>query len=195
MLGWVSIGAIAIFSIGEMLSSPKFSEFIGNFAPHDKKAMYLGFSQLSYAIGWTLEGKLGLTMYEHLASKDRFSRELLADRINDGAVTPPGAATLEELAAATGRAAGDLANVYHKNAAEFVAMLPQGEAFDWLVTLTRQSPDGLTDLMYATHNVAVVWYVFVAVGVISALGMLVYGKWLATLRSTPEPPEPAGLAG
>jgi len=78
--GWVCLGGIAIFSIGEMLSSPKFSEFIGNFAPDDKKAMYLGFSQIPLAIGWTLEGKLGPQLYDIFSSKDRFARELLAQR-------------------------------------------------------------------------------------------------------------------
>ncbi len=76
-LGWVSIGAIAVYSVGEMLSSPKFSEYIGNFAPADKKGMYLGFSQISLAIGWTLEGQVGPRLYDQFSSKDRFARELL----------------------------------------------------------------------------------------------------------------------
>ncbi len=79
-LGWLSVGAIAVFSVGEMLSSPKFSEYIGNFAPSDKKAMYLGFSQIPLAIGWTLEGKIGTKLYDHFASKDTFSRELLVQK-------------------------------------------------------------------------------------------------------------------
>ncbi len=84
-LGWMSIGAIAVFSVGEMLSSPKFSEYIGNFAPSDKKAMYLGFSQIPLAIGWTLEGKVGTKLYDHFASKDTFSRELLVQKGFDAA--------------------------------------------------------------------------------------------------------------
>jgi hypothetical protein len=63
-----------------MLSSPKFSEFIGNFAPNDKKAMYLGFSQVPLAVGWTLEGKVGPSLYEHFASKERFAREMLEEK-------------------------------------------------------------------------------------------------------------------
>jgi MFS family permease len=76
-VGWLTVGAIALFSIGEMLSSPKFNEFIGNFAPSDKKAMYLGFSQIPLAIGWTLEGKIGPVLYDRFASKERFAREAL----------------------------------------------------------------------------------------------------------------------
>ncbi len=78
-LGWMTLAAIALFSFGEMLSSPKFSEFIGNFAPSDKKAMYLGFSQMPLAIGWTLEGKIGPMLYDHYASKERFARDALAE--------------------------------------------------------------------------------------------------------------------
>jgi MFS family permease len=79
-LGWISLLAISVFSVGEMLSSPKFSEYIGNFAPTDKKAMYLGFSQIPLAIGWTLEGKIGPRLYDALASKDTFSRQMLVER-------------------------------------------------------------------------------------------------------------------
>ncbi len=51
--------AMIIFSIGEMLASPKFSEFLGNIAPLDKKAMWIGFSQVPIMVGWTIEGNWG----------------------------------------------------------------------------------------------------------------------------------------
>lgn len=76
--GLIALVAIALFSIGEMLSSPKFSEYVGSFlAPSNKKAMYLGLGQMSFAIGSTLEGMIGPTLYDFFASKDRFSRQLL----------------------------------------------------------------------------------------------------------------------
>jgi hypothetical protein len=78
-LGWISVGAIGIFSVGEMLSSPKFGEYVGNFAPADKKGMYLGFSQISVALGWTLEGAIGPRLYDHFASKENFSRDKLME--------------------------------------------------------------------------------------------------------------------
>ena len=79
-VGTFSALAILVFSVGEMLSSPKFNEFMGNIAPRDKTAMYLGFSQIPLAIGWTLEGKFGPMLYDKLASKERFSRALLLER-------------------------------------------------------------------------------------------------------------------
>jgi hypothetical protein len=95
VLGWASVAAIAVFSVGEMLSSPKFSEYIGNFAPADKKGMYLGFSQIPLAIRWTLEGKVGPWLYDEFASKDRFSREMLLEKgasASDVAAIPQGEA-------------------------------------------------------------------------------------------------------
>lgn len=80
VLGWVSIGAIAIFSVGEMMSSPKFNEYVGNFAPADKKAMYLGFAQIPLAIGWTLESKICPALYDTYASKETFSRQMLLEK-------------------------------------------------------------------------------------------------------------------
>ncbi|MFO0840156.1 MAG: MFS transporter [Phycisphaerae bacterium] len=183
-LGWMSLGAIAIFSVGEMLSSPKFSEFIGNFAPHDKKAMYIGFSQIPIAIGWTLEGQLGLTMYEHMASKDRFSRDLMVDWIRGGKIELP---TLDALTTLAGSHAAQnppekLAEWFRLDPGQFASAIPQGEAFQWLVTISHQTPQALTSLLYSTHNVGLLWYIMGGIGVASAIGIWIYGQWIRTLK-------------
>ena len=76
---WIIVFAIVCFSMGEMLSSPKSSEYLGNIAPDQKKAMYLGFSQLPLGIGWVAEGFLGQYLYGKMAAKDTLSREQLLD--------------------------------------------------------------------------------------------------------------------
>lgn len=82
--------ALIVFSIGEMLASPKYSEFLGNIAPPDKKAMWIGFSQAPILIGWTIEGKLGPTLYDLFSSKDELARRMLmehgvpADQVTHG---------------------------------------------------------------------------------------------------------------
>lgn len=92
--GWWAVAAISVFSVGEMLSSPKFGEFVGgHLAPSDKKAMYLGLSQMSFAIGSTIEGKVGAALYGTYASKERFAREMLADR---GLLTPDAIASIPQ---------------------------------------------------------------------------------------------------
>ena len=147
---WVFVFGILLFSTAEMLSSPKFLEYLGNIAPRDNKAMYLGFSQMSLAVGWTLEGYIGPWLYDVFASKDRFSRELLAERGMDGS------AILE---------------------------IPQGEAFTRLVEFTGESAQSLTAIMYEAHNIGYVWYIMAVVGVISAVGIYAYGRWMLSLRS------------
>jgi dipeptide/tripeptide permease len=148
--GWASLFAISIFSVGEMLSSPKFSEFMGNFAPADKKAMYLGFSQIPLGIGWTLEGFIGPRLYEHYASKDAFARELIVER---GLMDVQGADAIKN-----------------------------GEAFDTLVALTGETPQALTDILYASHDVGMVWNIMGVVGILSAIGIYMYGRWILTLK-------------
>lgn len=149
VLGFLSAAAIAIFSVGEMLSSPKFGEFIGNFAPPDKKAMYLGFSQMSLALGWTIEGKVGPVLYEHLASKEAFSRAMLAQK---------------------GLMAEDA-----------VKAIPQGEAFTKLVELMGQDKWDVTHMLYQQHGatIGLVWYIMAGIGAASALGIFMYGRWIA----------------
>jgi MFS family permease len=76
----LAVLAILFFSLGEMLASPKFSEFLGNIAPPDKKAMWIGFSQAPIMLGWTIEGKLGPELYHIFSSKDVFARQMLIER-------------------------------------------------------------------------------------------------------------------
>ncbi len=90
---WTAAFAIALFSVGEMLISPKKNEFMGNIAPEGKKAMYLGFVMLPQGIGWTLEGYWGPRLYEIYASKDIFAKDLLAERgmpVSEIAAIPQG---------------------------------------------------------------------------------------------------------
>ena len=87
-LVWFAVLAMIVFSFGEMLASPKFSEFLGNIAPPDKKAMWIGFSQAPILFGWTIEGKLGPWLYDVFSSKDLFARQMLIERgLSPDAVT------------------------------------------------------------------------------------------------------------
>ncbi|MBT9584783.1 MFS transporter [bacterium] len=156
MVGYVFLGnsgaplvgafAIIVFSMGEMLSSPKFGEFVGNIAPDDKKAMYLGFSQISVALGATLQSFIGLRVYSKIASKDQFARDMLV-------------------------------NQYHYTA-EAIRQIPNGDAFKKLVEVTGQSPEKLTNLLFTTHGAGRIWYMFVAVGVVTATCLYLYSVWI-----------------
>ena len=52
-----------------MSSSPKFTEYVGNIAPADKKALYMGSSFLAIALGHQIAGFLSGAPYEKVADK------------------------------------------------------------------------------------------------------------------------------
>lgn len=60
---WVFILGLVIFTLGEMTAHPKFISYIGLIAPHDKKALYLGYSFLYGVIGSGVGGILGAFAY------------------------------------------------------------------------------------------------------------------------------------
>ncbi|MFQ6370745.1 MFS transporter [Shewanella sp. YIC-542] len=102
---WFIVLAIAMFSVGEMMISPKKNEFMGNIAPEGKTAMYLGFVMLPQGIGWGLEGYFGPKLYEKFASKEVFSRQMLEQQgmsQSDVAAIPQGEA-FHQLVSYTGQ--------------------------------------------------------------------------------------------
>lgn len=67
--GWIILFGMLIFGLGEMSSSPKFTEYVGNIAPSDKKALYMGSSFLAIALGHQIAGFLSGAPYEKVADK------------------------------------------------------------------------------------------------------------------------------
>lgn len=67
--GWVVLFGVLIFGLGEMASSPKYTEYIGRIAPADQKALYIGTSYLPFALGHQLAGWLSGGIYEGVADK------------------------------------------------------------------------------------------------------------------------------
>jgi dipeptide/tripeptide permease len=63
------IVAIFIFSVGEMASSPKITEYIGRIAPKDKVGLYMGCSFLPVFAGSTLGGVISGNVYGSMSDK------------------------------------------------------------------------------------------------------------------------------
>lgn len=150
--GWYMVLAIVIFSIGEMLASPTSSKFIGNIAPPEKKAMYLGFKELPYGIGWVAESYLGPALYDKWAAKETLSKNLLASEYGLDA--------------------------------EQLTTIAQGEYFSYLVNLSGVSAQQMTQQLYQANDIGAVWFIMGCVGVVSAFGLYLYGRWLLSERSS-----------
>ena len=62
---WVFMLGLFIFTMGEMIAQPKYLSYIGQIAPADKKALYMGYSFLYGVIGSGVGGFLGAHLYVH----------------------------------------------------------------------------------------------------------------------------------
>lgn len=67
MGGAMVLTSILVFSLGEMVASPKSQEYVASFAPSDKKAMFMGYYFVSSAIGFLLAGPLSGYLYSEVA--------------------------------------------------------------------------------------------------------------------------------
>ena len=64
-MGWIVVLAIFVFTIGEMMASPKSQEYVARIAPPAKTAMYMGYYFVSIALGNLFGGILSGQMYGH----------------------------------------------------------------------------------------------------------------------------------
>jgi dipeptide/tripeptide permease len=118
--GWMCVLGIFIFAFGEMASQPKFSEYVGLMAPPEKKALYMGYSNIPFAVGWAGANFAGGPLYDILSDKYILARDYLVvqlgrereviEALNAGEVMP----TLAEALGETEQAARQvLWNHYH----------------------------------------------------------------------------------
>ena len=77
---WFIIIGMLVFSVGEMASSPKFTEYVGSIAPADQKALYMGTSFLPIAAGNQLAGFLSGDIYDKASGKLTLLQQEVAKR-------------------------------------------------------------------------------------------------------------------
>ncbi|MCK4856367.1 MAG: MFS transporter, partial [candidate division Zixibacteria bacterium] len=77
--GYFCLLGILIFSVGEMLSSPKMNEYLGVIAPEGKKGMYMGYANIPQGIGWGLGSWFAGHVYEDMGDKANLALRYMAD--------------------------------------------------------------------------------------------------------------------
>lgn len=80
--GALCVLGIFIFAIGEMACSPKFQEYVGLMAPPEKKALYMGYSNIPFAVGWAGANFIGGPLYDRLSDKFELARDYLVTRLD-----------------------------------------------------------------------------------------------------------------
>ncbi len=67
--GWMIVVAVLVFSVGEMLASPKSKEYAGRIAPPEKVGMYMGYFYWCVALGNLFGGLLSGVTYQYFGPK------------------------------------------------------------------------------------------------------------------------------
>jgi POT family proton-dependent oligopeptide transporter len=140
--GWVCLGGILVFAVGEMLASPKMNDYLGVIAPEGQKALYMGYANMPLAVGWAYGSFLGGRVYEEMGDKGNLALRYLAEH--------------------HGIASG----------------VPRTAALAKLQDVLGLDAAGATRLLWEAYHPYRLWYPFVAVGLVSALGILLYARWV-----------------
>jgi hypothetical protein len=146
---------IVFFSLGEMLTGPKKTEYFALIAPKGKKALYLGYVNIPVAIGQSVGAKIAAWQYGNYGEKAMLSLRYL----------------VEKTSYAQGRTwNGDV------DALEAVAGVERKVAFATLVKELGQDPNAVNQLLWTTYRPYQVWYPFAIIGVCSLLGILTFSQ-------------------
>jgi MFS family permease len=141
--GVLCVLGILFFSVGEMLASPKMNEYLGVIAPEGQKALYMGYANMPFAIGWVIGSLAGGTLYEKAGEKAMLALRYLEQH------------------------GGVPAGVERTNAMEA------------LQSATGLDPNAATRLLWDTYHPFRVWYPFVALGLLAAVGIGLYSRWIS----------------
>ncbi len=145
-VGLICALAIFAFAIGEMWCSPKFSEYIGLTAPPEKKATYMGYSNIPFAIGWGVGNLISGSLYEKLGSKIHFARVYLVDYL--------------------GLDQAEVDAIPRENVmAKMAALMNNGQG---------AHVDDATRLLWDLNHPWIVWVILGSVGAVSTVAMVVY---------------------
>jgi MFS family permease len=139
--GYSCMMGIFVFSIGEMLASPKMNEYLGVIAPPGQKGLYMGYANVPVAVGWGYGSLLGGRVYDQMGDKANLALDYLAKNFN-------------------------------------VTDIPRTDAFAKLQEVTGMNAVDATNLLWHTYDPYKLWYQFAIIGLISAVGMVLYSHWI-----------------
>lgn len=153
---WILILGILFFSLGEMMTGPKKSEYLALIAPPGKKGLYLGYVNIPVGVGVYLGSSLAGYVYGHFGEKAVLALKYLAQN------TPFGASKGWD---------GNVATL------ETVLGVKRTEAMAKLQEVTGLDAVSATQMLWNTYHPNLkVWIPFACVGVISAAALWVYGQ-------------------
>lgn len=156
MNGWWLLAGIIGFSLGEMLTGPKKTEYLNLIAPPGKRGLYLGYVNIPVGIGASLGNYISGKVYTSYGEKATLALRYLAEH------TPFGQGknwdgTISKLAEVLG--------------------VTRNEAFAKLQEVVGKDAATCTQMLwdaYLPHYY--VWLPFAAIGVVAAIALAIFGQ-------------------
>ncbi|MBF0206597.1 MAG: MFS transporter [Oligoflexia bacterium] len=81
MSPWICCAGIFIFAIGEMIASPRKSEYLAMIAPPGKKGLYMGYVNFPQGIGWMIGSKIAGPIYQYNGDKLTLAKKYLSTHL------------------------------------------------------------------------------------------------------------------
>jgi MFS family permease len=156
MSPWLLVLGIVFFSLGEMTTGPKKSEYLGLIAPPGKKGLYLGYVNIPVGIGVFAGSWIAGEMYGRFGEKATLALRYIAEKYPESLQTAWN---------------GNIATL-----AESVGV-PRTAAFAQLQTLTGLDAHAATEMLWNTYSPQLfVWIPFAAIGLVAAIALAIFGQ-------------------
>lgn len=81
MSGWMVLLSIGIFSMGEMMASPKKLEYMMSIAPEGKAGLYMGYANATVGLGWSIGSWVAGDMYDKGGDKINLGLRYLKEHL------------------------------------------------------------------------------------------------------------------
>lgn len=82
MSGWWILGAICLFSLGEMMASPTKMRYLAGIAPPGREGLYMGYVNFTVGIGWSIGSIVAGHLYQDNGDKTELAKRYLIDERN-----------------------------------------------------------------------------------------------------------------
>jgi proton-dependent oligopeptide transporter, POT family len=152
---WFLLGGIIFFPVGEMVMGPKMSQYLALIAPPGKKGLYLGYASIPAGVGIFVGSWMAGILYGRWGEKAVLALRYLAEK------TPSGIAKHWN---------GQMGTL------ETTLGVSRSHAMQKLQEATGMNPAAATQMLWNTYSPQLVWLPFLAIGVVAAVGLWIFGQ-------------------
>jgi len=152
---WYLVLGILFFSLGEMATGPKKSEYLALIAPPGKKGLYLGYVNIPVGVGVYFGSTIAGLLYGRFGEKAVLAQRYLAEHTAWGQARHWDG-NLDTLAATLG--------------------VPRTGAMAKLQEVAGLDAAAATRMLWDTYHPHYVWLPFAAIGVVAAVSLWIFGR-------------------